>query len=496
MIYIPSNYELKIYYIDPKTGKESTDKNLHPNYDPKVLNTYAKIIINDLLPKYNRIDIMPLGAVRYRFFRAMLVKYLDQKEWDIKTNVADAISLRKKDNKVINEVATDLSSAYDWKYVGGSDNKYTFTTGKTDYKTVFIKEDEGMYERIYAPINKDMEGTETKEGKAIPINATVMAITLDFLEKNKDWYMLTIHPIDPKRYRLVMHFIDNTLPDKYAVEEIEGVINITRKQRLDEKDITHTVKKKAENIKEANIVQVPEEILTKLEGVYDYIVKHKDELHAKAHATFVYPWIPPEYNKYLKFNDLSGKPIEVSIGFYNNPKDTGTGRMDTRTDVMLVNLAFFGDKEDFLDLGEHELVHAMDPKVRDVKIFGKMYPKKGAEPDQNIDKYLKSPWEFDAFTAPLINKLKANLNKYGDKQKYTQELLQLFSDLKTKDALELIDDEKYDSLVNFFTTKNPTEENYPQMRHEFYTDLIKIKAWTTKPALYKKFLQRLYTSIK
>ena len=229
LYYLPSNYQLKVYYIDPKTGKESTDKNLQPDYDPKVMNTYAKIIIDKLLPNYSRIDIMPLGAARYRLFRAMLVKYLDTKEWDIKTNVEDAISLRKKDKKAINEVATDLSSAYDWKYVGGSDNKYTFTTGETDYKTVFVKEDEGMYERIYAPLNKDMEGTETKEGKAIPINATVMAITIDFLEKNKDWYMLTIHPIDAKRYRLVMHFIDNTLPDKYAVEEIEGVINITRK---------------------------------------------------------------------------------------------------------------------------------------------------------------------------------------------------------------------------------------------------------------------------
>ena len=251
-----------------------------------------------------------------------------------------------------------------------------------------------------------------------------------------------------------------------------------------------------ETLKEANIIQVPEEILSKLEGVYDYTEKHRDELDNAAPENYNYPFIPPEYNKYLKFNDLSGKPLEISIGFYNNPNDAGAGRMDTRKDVMLINLAFLKDKEAFLDLGEHELVHAMDPKVRDVKIIGKMYPKKGAEPDKDVDKYLKSPWEFDAFTAPLVNKLKANLNKYGDKQKYTQELLQLFSDLKTKDADKLVDDDKYASLAYFFTAKEPTEENYPKIRDEFHNELSKIKTWTTKPTLYKKFLQRLYTSIK
>jgi hypothetical protein len=44
--------------------------------------------------------------------------------------------------------------------------------------------------------------------------------------------------------------------------------------------------------------------------------------------------------------------------------------------------------------------------------------------------------------------------------------------------------------------KEPTEENYPKIRDEFRNELSKIKTWTTKPTLYKKFLQRLYTSIK
>ena len=252
-----------------------------------------------------------------------------------------------------------------------------------------------------------------------------------------------------------------------------------------------------ETLEEANIVQVPEDILSKLEGVYNYTEKYEEKLKQAAPESYDDPFIPSTYNKYLKFKDLSGKPIEVSIGYYNNPNDAGAGRMDTRTDTMLINMAFFGDKEDFLDLGEHELVHAMDPKVRDVKIIGKMYPKKGAEPDKNVDKYLKSPWEFDAFTAPLVNKLKGNLNKQGaNKAKDLQNMLQMFSDLRTKSVDDVSRDEKYLPLAYLFSKRGDSEEEWPSVFGDFTSELTKIKTWIGKPTLYKKFLQRLYTSAK
>ena len=253
-----------------------------------------------------------------------------------------------------------------------------------------------------------------------------------------------------------------------------------------------------ETLEEANIIQVPEEVLSKLEGVYDYAKKYEEKLKQAAPEDYNDPFIPSTYNKYLKFNDLSGKPIAVSIGFYNNPNDAGAGRMDTTKDIMLINLAYFGDKDDFLDLGEHELVHAMDPKVRDVKIFGKMYPKKGAEPDKDVEKYLKSPWEFDAFTAPLVNKLKSNLNKDGKNKAHDlQTLLQMFSELRTRSVEDVANDEKYTPLAYFFTKRDWNDDKeWPNTYRDFYTELGKIKAWITKPTLYKKFLQRLYTSAK
>jgi len=252
-----------------------------------------------------------------------------------------------------------------------------------------------------------------------------------------------------------------------------------------------------ETLKEANIIQVPEKVLSQLEGVYNYAKKYEDKLKETAPEDYNDPFIPKTYNKYLKFKDLKGEPIAVSIGFYNNPNDAGVGRMDTRTDTMLINMAFFGDKENFLELGEHELVHAMDPKTRDVKIIGKMYPKKGAEPDKDVDKYHKSPWEFDAFTATLINKLKVNLSKQGaDKSKNINNLLQMFSDLRTRSVDDVSRDEKYLPLASLFSKKEFTDKEWPSIFRHFYNELTVVKSWIGKPTLYKKFLQRLYTSAK
>jgi hypothetical protein len=148
------------------------------------------------------------------------------KAWVI--NIEELYYNSKKDT--LNEIGEDLSSAYQWEYKGGYNPTYTFSTGETKYRVIFRNEEGGTYERVYAPIKKGMKGTMTGEGKAIPINATVMAITLDFMAKNQDWYIITIHPIDPRRYKLVGNFLYKNVPlDQYNVEEIEGVYNITRK---------------------------------------------------------------------------------------------------------------------------------------------------------------------------------------------------------------------------------------------------------------------------
>lgn len=266
---------------------------------------------------------------------------------------------------------------------------------------------------------------------------------------------------------------------------------------------------------EANIVKVPDEVLSKLDGIYDYIKNNLEDLKDKAPKDFNNPLIPSKFNKIFKFKDLAEKDLEVSVGLYNDEKDFGAGRMDTISDIMLVNLAAFGDKEDFLELGEHELVHAMDPKVRDQKLFDREFLKKGvdaykgskfnlskSDPNQkseyqkSVDKFAKAPWEFDAFTAPLINKLKRSKDRANDKNQFKNSINKLFSDIRTKSVNDILNDEELLKAAWFFSDKEWTEDNWDAVSYTFKKELEKIKAWSTKPTLYKRFLQRYASVVK
>jgi len=254
------------------------------------------------------------------------------------------------------------------------------------------------------------------------------------------------------------------------------------------------------------IVRVPQEILNKSKKAFNYIKSRLEDLKTKSPKDYNQPYIDSKFKDYFKFKDLKNQDLVISIGFYNDPKDVGTGRIDTINDILLINLAYFkpNNLADFEDLIEHELVHAMDPKIRDQRLFGIMYAKKGVDPDgsklnlsksggkseynKNYEKFLKTPWEFDAFTAPLINKLATNIKKSPE---YRDILLKLLSDIKTQDINSLIDKDEYKQMPWFFSKKEWTSKNWLSIEQEYLTELYKIKTWSTKPTLYKRFLSRL-----
>jgi hypothetical protein len=141
---------------------------------------------------------------------------------------------------VISEIATDLSKVYPFSkleksFDPGERDKtiYNFETesGKL-YKVSFFPISnrfypDGTYVREYAPY--DMLGWQgtgiddkslTGENKALKVNATVMAITIDWLNNNKDlntFYQLLIKPVDKRRYKLVMMFINNHIAGQYDI---------------------------------------------------------------------------------------------------------------------------------------------------------------------------------------------------------------------------------------------------------------------------------------
>jgi len=123
-------------------------------------------------------------------------------------------------------------------YVGGKNSEYTFKTDQNEYKVKFTPDGESTYERSYHTTNRDQGRNfdDTKEGKPLQINATVMKITLDFMERNPDFTMIYIVPIDRKRFDLVTTYIKNNLPSDYSFEaktsEGEDIIAIYNKPQL------------------------------------------------------------------------------------------------------------------------------------------------------------------------------------------------------------------------------------------------------------------------
>lgn len=139
---------------------------------------------------------------------------------------------------LVTELGGDLSKALPFIYVGGKYNEYRFKTENNDYTVAFKPDGESTYERVYHTTNRPL-GTnfeDTKEGKPLQINATVMAITLDFMKRNPDFTMIYIVPLDRRRFNIVSAYIKNNLPPQYSFEaeanDGEDIIAIYNKPQL------------------------------------------------------------------------------------------------------------------------------------------------------------------------------------------------------------------------------------------------------------------------
>jgi len=139
---------------------------------------------------------------------------------------------------LVTELGSDLSKALPFEYIGGKYNEYIFKTDKNDYTVAFKPDEESTYERVYHTTNRPL-GTnyeDTKEGKPLQINATVMAITLDFMKRTPDFTMIYIVPLDRRRFNIVSTYIKNNLPSQYSFEaeanDGEDIIAIYNKPQL------------------------------------------------------------------------------------------------------------------------------------------------------------------------------------------------------------------------------------------------------------------------
>jgi hypothetical protein len=140
---------------------------------------------------------------------------------------------------IISEIADDVSNIYPFQLQPKDGDpaerydKYTFTTESKEYIVKFppinsSSYPEGSYYREYKTIDMTYLNafSMTNENKAIKVNATIMSITIDWLNRHEDFFQLFIHPVDERRYEIVKRFIDNTILGKYNVLYNEGNIVI------------------------------------------------------------------------------------------------------------------------------------------------------------------------------------------------------------------------------------------------------------------------------
>ena len=253
------------------------------------------------------------------------------------------------------------------------------------------------------------------------------------------------------------------------------------------------------------IVKLPQHELDKAKELYDYIDENLKSLLDSAPTKYHKSKPQGQFKGYFKLNDLRGNPISVSVSFYNDEKEGYLAQIAGK--VIYVNLSGLTNLEDFEEAIEHELIHAADPKVNDPKVVKAIHGHKQAPlPSDGWDKYYKSPDEFDSFSTPLVKRIQKNLDKTGEyKKEFRDMVFHIIRDMKTMKWEDLIEKDDYRNYVTvgdqkwngirIFSGIPKWDGNLNtfsgRILDDFFKEYSEIKAWSTKPTLYKRFLKRL-----
>lgn len=74
---------IKLLWFNP-TAQEWTTEDTPSKYeDDKVMNTFGKIMVKSILPKYGSFNFKALNAARYRLFRALIYNNLDKSQYEM-----------------------------------------------------------------------------------------------------------------------------------------------------------------------------------------------------------------------------------------------------------------------------------------------------------------------------------------------------------------------------------------------------------------------------
>ena len=74
---------VKLLWFDKKINKWTTDRPSSKYEDQKVMNTFGKILVKVILPKFNTFTFKAEDEIRYRLFRALIISNLNQDEYTL-----------------------------------------------------------------------------------------------------------------------------------------------------------------------------------------------------------------------------------------------------------------------------------------------------------------------------------------------------------------------------------------------------------------------------
>jgi hypothetical protein len=265
---------------------------------------------------------------------------------------------------------------------------------------------------------------------------------------------------------------------------------------------------KEEIIKEGYIDVPKNEILKS--GVLLDLINSNIEKYKKEEVDYYSRIV--DFKDFFKLNDNEGNPINISVGIYNDDSDIAGARMDAENNTLLINVSSWSEEspinlDDFEDLITHELVHSVDPLVKNKEIYKKYYEKKGAEPtgnpfvldkrpnikseyDINYEKYRKSQHEYKAELTPLINRIDKLVK--GDKYKIEWVFWLLSIIEKYNTPRDMYFDTKSYFEDNGGSPFKISEDNYWNFIYYLFNV---VKPWSSKPTLMRSLKKELYSAL-
>ena len=262
-----------------------------------------------------------------------------------------------------------------------------------------------------------------------------------------------------------------------------------------------------EVLRESKPITLDKSVVPQMEKVYE---KFKELYKQEKVIKYLYSTdgiLPLGSIDFKNFYDPSFKGVDVYLNFDNNTNVKARYNILSTIVKINVNSNVGIDKSTFMNTLYHELVHAIDPKLNNKNVrssLSKNLKTKDAKDKSSTDytKYIKKPWEFDAWSSSLVNQIKDELEILQDpfKQKAKDALKDLINALlrilKSNPNANLdINQEFFDDFKGKYweqlaIIRTLLFDNSFTMIHEFLTNILE---YLNKPSQFKKYIQRLST---